>query len=120
MRELRKTPAIVDLAVGEVGITAFARFCIHQGGAYLYSRHGLVEAAGDYGVYYRVRREPGGAVSLTSVVGSKSSQTAADALASSFTDPIPCESTNYPLDDFIPVATIDGKSRISEIVTKVP
>ncbi|ODT72203.1 MAG: hypothetical protein ABS75_05265 [Pelagibacterium sp. SCN 63-23] len=120
MRDLRKTPAVVDLAVGEVGLIPYIRFCIHQGGVYTYGRQGLVESAGEYGVYYRVRREPDGAVSVTSVVGAKSSQTAADALALSFTDPSSCEITNYPLDDFIPVATIDGKSRISEIVTKTP
>lgn len=120
MRRLMKSPAIGDLAVGEVGLTAYPRFCTSDDGVRIYSRHGLLEESSDYGITYRVRREPGGMVSLTSVVGAKSSSKPDDAIAKSFTDPVPCASMWFPLSDSIQVKSIDGKTRLRDFVTQVP
>lgn len=120
MRLLMKSPAIIDLAVGEVGLTAYPRFCTTDDGVMIYSRHGLLEETSEYGITYRVRREPGRMVSLTSVVGAKSSSKPEEAIAKSFTDPVPCGSMWFPLSDYIQVKSIDGKTRLRDFVHQAP
>jgi hypothetical protein len=118
MRQMMKAPAVLDLAVGEVGIMNFPRFCIEGTSVMVYARHGLGVQLSDYGVSFKVRREPGGSVSLTSQVGAKSSQTLQEAIGQSFIDPVPCGEIYGT--DVIPVMSIDGKTQLSEIVVAQP
>jgi hypothetical protein len=121
MRLLLNKPAIVDLAVGEVGIATHIRFCTLGTAAMVYSREGLAQSASEFEVSYEVRREPSNAVSLTTMVETGLGQNAtSDAIARTFTDPTKCEQTGYPMEDFIQLLSIDGNTSLSQIMPPKP
>lgn len=61
--------ALSDLGVGEVANVSYPAVCLESGLLFVSTQQLLAESANDYGVNWRVRREPGNAVSVTLEVG---------------------------------------------------
>ena len=116
--EIRRTeqrPAVMDMAVGEVGLT-LPRLCLDDNAVYISGRTPLLEKAMDFTVMVRVRREPGGKASLTSEVGKDSTVTARENWVRTFVDMVECENSMYDADDLLPVSTIDGLSALRQLL----
>lgn len=118
MRRINATPAVVDLAVGEVGLVEYPAFCVDGGKLQLYARTALAEDLSEYGVGYRAKRESGGAVALETVIGAKADTTVSSHMRRAFLDPRECSALALNLaNDILPVSTIDGQDSLRAIVS---
>lgn len=64
-----------DLATGEVGIVQWPNWCVLNGVLFALADDRLDEKPGEYGLNYRVRREPGNMLSVEVSIGKSSSTT---------------------------------------------
>jgi len=112
--------AVGDLSVGEVGI-AYPTFCTKDGVLFGSSQDQLSESASDYGVNFRIKREPGSALSIQATKGSLATQFVREAVLLKLTGIAPCqfyESSGLGT-PFLQITSINGLTKLTDIISSL-
>lgn len=118
LRKITKVFVISDLATGETGIVNYPQFCLQDGGLRIYGLGRLAAKRNDYATNWIATRQPGGSISMKVEPGLKDST---DVLRGSLLDTLvalrSCEFARIDPGELLPIAEINGRTSVSEIVT---
>lgn len=110
--------AVSDIAIGEAALTDVLRICTVGGRLMLDASIPIATTQSDYGVSYRVRREPNNMASLESVVGSKAGNSAKTAALNALARAtmLDCALFATPPENFFQINEIDGKKSLTDFL----
>ena len=110
------TPALLDLAVGEVGLLVGLSMCTSDDRRlYVYANAPLASSRYDYSINWEAKKEPGGTVAITGAPGSGATSTAEASVFQLMNDIRSCGGDIYPVEWLLPISTINGKTSLSAL-----
>lgn len=119
VRAKTRSPAIIDLMVGEKGLILAPSLCTEKDKLYLNAMWPLSEKRSDHFSTWTLTRRPGGKIALDVELGSLQKDATvrgevARYLGGALTRP--CLFSVYPLDDYIEVDSINSKNLLSDFI----